>query len=42
MLMVAIGSWRAKRGEVLLRIDRFAFGYLFAFAFALVRYRFAN
>ena len=40
-MMAALGTWRAKRGEPVLRIDRFSFGVLFAFAFALVRYYFA-
>ncbi|CAN7444436.1 hypothetical protein [Rhizobacter sp. LjRoot28] len=37
-LMAALGAWRARRGEPLLRIDRFACGYLFALAVALVRF----
>lgn len=36
--MVLVGRWRAKRGEPLLRIDRFVCGTLFAFGFALVRF----
>lgn len=40
-LMAALGAWRAKRGEPVLRIDRFSYGALFALAFALVRYYFA-
>jgi len=41
-LMTAIGAWRARRGQPVLRIDRFAYGYLFALTFALVRFKFAN
>jgi hypothetical protein len=41
-LMAAIGVWRTRRGQQLFRIDRFAYGYLFAVALALVRYRFAG
>lgn len=37
-LMVAMGAWRARRGQPVLRIDRFAYGYLFALALALVRF----
>lgn len=41
LLMAAFGAWRARRGETLFRIDRFSYGFLFALALALVRYRFA-
>lgn len=41
-LMVAMGAWRARRGENVLRIDRFLYGFLFAAALALVRYLFAG
>ncbi|MFG6467590.1 hypothetical protein [Roseateles sp. BYS87W] len=40
--MTLIGLWRARRGEPLLRIDRFACGYLFALAVAVVRFNFAG
>jgi hypothetical protein len=40
--MCLAGRWRARRGQALLRIDRFASGYLFALSLALVRYWFAN
>jgi hypothetical protein len=36
--MMALGAWRAQRGEPVLRIDRFAYGYLFALGLALVRF----
>ena len=42
LLMCAMGAWRARRGEQLLRIDRFAYGYLFAVSLALVRFAFAG
>lgn len=42
LMMCLVGRWRAKRGDELLRIDRFAFGYLFAVALGLVRYFFAG
>jgi hypothetical protein len=42
LLMCLAGRWRARRGQALLRIDRFASGYLFALSLALVRYWFAN
>lgn len=41
-LMVLMGSWRERRGQAVLRIDRFAYGYLFALAFALLRFKFAS
>lgn len=39
--MVIMGAWRARRGEPVLRIDRFAYGYLFALGVALIRFYFA-
>ena len=36
--MTWLGSWRARRGQSLIRIDRFAYAYLFALTFALVRF----
>jgi hypothetical protein len=42
LLMGVMGAWRARRGEQLLRIDRFACGYLFAVCLALVRFAFAH
>jgi hypothetical protein len=41
-LMAAIGAWRVRRSQPVLRIDRFAHGYLFALTFALVRFKFAH
>lgn len=40
--MTLMGLWRARRGDTLLRIDRFAYGYLFALAVAVVRFNFAE
>jgi hypothetical protein len=40
-VMALIGAWRARRGQQVLRIDRFAYGYLFALSIALVRFWFA-
>jgi hypothetical protein len=40
--MSLIGSWRAKRGQAVLRIDRFSYGFLFALCLALVRFQWAN
>lgn len=42
LLMCAMGAWRARRGEAVLRIDRFAYGYLFALCLALIRFWFAK
>lgn len=42
LCMAAIGAWRARRGQAVLRIDRFSYGYLFALAFGLVRFWFAH
>lgn len=42
LAMCLVGRWRARRGQDLLRIDRFAYGYLFALSLALVRFSFAH
>ena len=42
LAMALLGRWRARRGDPVLRIDRFAYGYLFALAVAVVRYNFAQ
>ena len=41
-MMCLIGAWRARRGDDVLRIDRFAYGYVFALFLALVRFVFAH
>lgn len=41
-VMGAMGAWRARKGEPLLRINRFFYGYLFALCFALVRFAWAS
>lgn len=41
-MMVLVGAWRARRGDPVLRIDRFAYGYVFALSLALVRFMFAQ
>lgn len=38
--MAALGAWRRSRDQEPIRLDRFVYGYLFAAAMALVRYRF--
>jgi hypothetical protein len=40
--MCLMGLWRARRGEETLRIDKFAYGYLFALSLALTRFYFAT
>ena len=40
--MAAVGAWRRRRDQELIRIDRFAYGYLFALAMAAVRFVFGN
>lgn len=40
--MAMVGRWRASRGKPVIRIERFFYGYLFALAFALVRFSFAS
>lgn len=41
-VMMLIGAWRQKRDQYLVRLDRFAYGCLFAFAMALMRFVFAR
>jgi hypothetical protein len=41
-VMALMGAWRRRRGDALLRLDRFSYGVLFAFSLALVRYFFAE
>jgi hypothetical protein len=41
LAMAALGAWRVRRGQPLLRIDRFLYGYVFALGLALVRFFFA-
>ena len=40
--MSMLGAWRRKRGEELLRLDRFAYGYAFALAMAATRFSFGQ
>lgn len=42
LAMAMLGAWRRRRGEPLLRLDRFACGYAFALAMAAVRFAFAD
>lgn len=41
-LMSLIGERRQRRGEPLIRLDRFAYGVVFAFAMSLVRFLWAR
>lgn len=38
LAMSAVGAWRRKKGQDLLRIDSFVYGALFAFGLAIVRF----
>lgn len=40
--MSLMGAWRRRRGEDIVRIDRFWYGFAFAFAMALVRFMYAQ
>jgi hypothetical protein len=40
--MAAIGTWRRAQGQRVILLDRFAYGYLFALAMALVRLKFGS
>lgn len=41
-IMALLGTWRARRGQPVLRLDRFACGYVFALSLALVRFGWAE
>jgi len=41
LCMSWLGAWRSRRGQTVFRIDRFAYGYLFALCFAAVRFEWA-
>lgn len=38
LVMGAIGRWRERHGQAILRFDSFVYGFVFAFAMALVRF----
>ncbi|XJJ60594.1 hypothetical protein WBP06_18490 (plasmid) [Novosphingobium sp. BL-8H] len=40
-MMMMLGRLRAKRGQELVRLDRFGYAFLFAFMMALTRYNWA-
>ncbi|HAV63017.1 MAG TPA: hypothetical protein DCY13_11705 [Verrucomicrobiales bacterium] len=40
--MALLGAWRRRRGQALIRLDRFAYGYLFALSMALTRWALAD
>lgn len=40
--MCLMGRWRTRRGQELLRIDHFAYGYAFALSLALIRFFYAQ
>ncbi|MES2151557.1 MAG: hypothetical protein V4508_17405 [Pseudomonadota bacterium] len=42
LAMVAIGMWRIRRDQETIRLDKFAYGYLFALAMATMRFGFGN
>jgi hypothetical protein len=40
--MAALGAWRRRRDQPVLRIDKFTFGFVFALSMALVRFSFGR
>lgn len=38
LIMALIGAWRRRKDQELIRLDRFSYGFLFAFGMALIRY----
>ena len=41
-VMSLVGAWRRRKDQELIRLDRFAYGFLFALAMALVRFAWAT
>jgi cytochrome bd-type quinol oxidase subunit 2 len=42
LAMALVGAWRQRRGQQVLGIDRFAYGYMFALSMAVVRFIWAS
>ncbi len=42
LAMVGVGAWRRRHEQTLIRLDSFAYGWCFAMAMALVRWKFAT
>jgi hypothetical protein len=42
LTMMLIGSWRRRRGQDLVRLDHFSYGFLFALCMAAVRFQWAG
>ena len=42
LIMVMIGMWRRRRGDELVRLDRFAYSFIFAFMMGLIRFIYAD
>jgi hypothetical protein len=42
LVMARLGTWRRGRDEKTIRLDTFAYGFLFAFSMALVRFSWAH
>ncbi|MBC7377597.1 MAG: hypothetical protein H7346_09225 [Burkholderiaceae bacterium] len=40
--MALFGAWRKRRGKLLVQLDRFGYGYIFALAMGAVRFAFAH
>ena len=41
-MMSAVGRWRRRQGKSLLRLDTFAYGFIFAFAMSAIRFLVTN
>ena len=42
LLMSALGAWRARKSFAAMRMDSFAYGFIFAFSISLIRYFFSG
>jgi len=42
LIMVCVGMWRRRRGDDLVRLDRFAYSFIFAFMLGLIRFIYAH
>ncbi len=42
LVMSALGAWRRRRGQQVIRLDRFGYGFVFALCMAVVRFIWAD
>lgn len=42
LAMMMLGAWRRRKNQNLIRLDKFAYGYLFALTMAVIRFTFGS